>query len=245
MNGKLVVNNGTANQFVIAADGKAYFGSAADTNLYRASAGVIKTDGVINAVGGLQVNGVAVGAIPPQLGPLTAAVPGNDLNSIVATGWYNGNSPAHSPVTGWVFVQHYQHINAGGYYTQVATTLQADPVQVFTRICNGGTWTAWRTMTYGPHLVARVNSNGTLANSAGGGGVSSSQLSGPTYQVNWTTPVQGAAICIATPSIGNFGPLGCSVQSATSVQITGGQSGSGYYNNFAFDLVVFDSAKVY
>lgn len=37
-------------------------GSALDTYLYRQGAGIIKTDGKLNAVGGLQINGVDVGA---------------------------------------------------------------------------------------------------------------------------------------------------------------------------------------
>lgn len=51
-------------RFQVNQDGKIQWGTGAassfDTNLYRASAGVLKTDGVFNAVGGLQVNGVPV-----------------------------------------------------------------------------------------------------------------------------------------------------------------------------------------
>jgi hypothetical protein len=36
------------------------FGSAGDTRIYRSAAGVLKTDGTLNAVGGLQINGVPV-----------------------------------------------------------------------------------------------------------------------------------------------------------------------------------------
>jgi hypothetical protein len=35
-----------------------------DTNLYRGAAGVVKTDGILNAVGGLQVNGIPIAAVP-------------------------------------------------------------------------------------------------------------------------------------------------------------------------------------
>jgi hypothetical protein len=52
---------GLAQQIDLGNDGKIYWGSAYDTNLYRSAAGVLKTDGVFNAVGGLQINGVPVG----------------------------------------------------------------------------------------------------------------------------------------------------------------------------------------
>lgn len=51
-------------RFTLGGDGAMNWGpgpTGTDTNLYRASAGVLKTDGIFNAVGGLQVNGVPVG----------------------------------------------------------------------------------------------------------------------------------------------------------------------------------------
>ena len=54
--------------------------SALDTNLYRTSAGVLKSDGAINAVNGFQVNGVGLGA-------WTAYTP-----TLTGTGWALGNA---------------------------------------------------------------------------------------------------------------------------------------------------------
>lgn len=124
------------------------FGSAMDTTLYRQSAGVLKTDGVLNAVGGLQINGVPVaGSIPPRLGPLTANVPGGDCNLITDTGWYNGSALANTPAgrADWLFIEHISHINGTPWYTQICWTMQVNPVECYTRSCVGSTtsWTPW------------------------------------------------------------------------------------------------------
>lgn len=57
---------GATNRIAIGANGPSSeagirFGSAGDANLYRSGANTLKTDGVLNAVGGLQINGVPVG----------------------------------------------------------------------------------------------------------------------------------------------------------------------------------------
>jgi len=53
-------------RFLAGSDGKLQWGPGnvtQDTDLYRASAGVLKTDGTLNAAGGLQAGGLAVGAL--------------------------------------------------------------------------------------------------------------------------------------------------------------------------------------
>jgi hypothetical protein len=51
ISGGLYANQGSANQFNLSTDGRLYFGSANDTNLYRSAAGVLKTDGGLEVAG--------------------------------------------------------------------------------------------------------------------------------------------------------------------------------------------------
>lgn len=68
---------------------KLYWGSALDTNLYRPSAGVLKTDGTFNAVGGLQVNGTSIFVSPAFTGTPTAptVADADNSTSIATTAW--------------------------------------------------------------------------------------------------------------------------------------------------------------
>jgi hypothetical protein len=54
---KLGVQLGTANQILTEADGRIYFGSGADVNLYRAGANVLGTDDTFQAAGGIGATG--------------------------------------------------------------------------------------------------------------------------------------------------------------------------------------------
>jgi len=53
---------GTANQMVMSNDGKLYFGSAADTSLYRSASGILKTDGSLAVAYSVQVDTANSGA---------------------------------------------------------------------------------------------------------------------------------------------------------------------------------------
>lgn len=73
----------TQYRYVTNVDGLMSWGDgtgAQDTNLYRTSAGVLKSDGAINAVNGFQVNGVGLGA-------WTSYTP-----TLTGTGWALGNA---------------------------------------------------------------------------------------------------------------------------------------------------------
>jgi len=59
--GQIISMSTLAQQIALASDGKLYFGSAADTNLYRSAAGVLKTDGLLDVGQYLRLNSLAAG----------------------------------------------------------------------------------------------------------------------------------------------------------------------------------------
>lgn len=77
------------------------------------------------------------------LGGLNARVYG-DLNDIRSTGFYMGASLINAPVSSgeWFYVIHQEH-GAAGYRSQLAFRLTGYAHQMWGRICNSGTWSAW------------------------------------------------------------------------------------------------------
>ena len=56
-------NGGVSTQIYLGGDGKIYFGTAGDTNVYRSGASKLRTDGTLDA-NALTINGVPIGSVP-------------------------------------------------------------------------------------------------------------------------------------------------------------------------------------
>lgn len=89
--------------------------------------------------------------LPANLNYNAMAPPGNDWNQVLASGWYNASGASNSPASAggaWIFVLHFTHVNTSyngspAWATQIAWTMQSDPVSQWTRSKLNGTWTAW------------------------------------------------------------------------------------------------------
>jgi hypothetical protein len=85
----------------------------------------------------------ASGVMPSLAGYTTKLV--TNFDTIVTTGWYDGNSATGTPAAGWVYVYHLSHsADPSGYAMQIARQLGA--AGMWTRIRSGGTWGAWSTV---------------------------------------------------------------------------------------------------
>lgn len=71
------------------------------------------------------------------------SIPNGNLNDISTTGYFMGDSPANSPISGWVYVESKVHNNL--YQVQDLINLH-DSSQRWTRHKTGGSWSTWRSL---------------------------------------------------------------------------------------------------
>jgi hypothetical protein len=98
-------------------------------------------------------------ALRDSLRAAAVAPPGNDLNLVTASGWYNGSGMVNAPIAGagyWFYV-HAIYVNAN-YQMQEAWEMIGTPPSAsrWWRQKNGGTWSAWTRVNpgYGTSLPA-------------------------------------------------------------------------------------------
>lgn len=68
------------------------------------------------------------------------SIPNGNLNDITTTGFYMGDTPANSPITGWVYVE--AKVHNVSYQNQVLTNLHDSTIR-YTRHKTSGSWSAW------------------------------------------------------------------------------------------------------
>jgi len=104
---------------------------------------------VWSAIAQADLAGSPIAIAPP-------APPGNDLNQIVASGWYLNSGMANAPNASWLWVEA-RYVNAN-YQTQTARDMQADNPREWIRQNNTGVWSPWvlraPTLSYGTSLPA-------------------------------------------------------------------------------------------
>jgi hypothetical protein len=169
---------------------KMYWGS--DTNLYRSSAGVLKTDGVFNAVGGLQINGIPItGAVPSGVpGWLQYLGDGSGGAVTCTTSIPNGFDNNFSSFT----------VNAG----QTCKVAARGNVIRVTGACTiNGTLDA-SAVGVGNTSIAQAGGSG----GGGGGGTLAGTAGGASGYGSIASPTQGTAGATSGGNGGNGNPVG-------------------------------------
>jgi hypothetical protein len=197
----------------------------------------------IKGVGGVPVwAGITQPDLPANLGPQPLSI--TDWNAALATGWYMGSSVANAPDGNWYIGQVYEHNPS--WFTQIlyGFTQGYSACPIWRRNMYNGAWSPWSCDNTGPQLVAKVNGDGSMYQSFGGGGVGSGRWPGqPTgiYQVWWNRSLANPYAIVSGTDIWAICAV---VQNQTSVQVQSGRSGQTYADQ-GFTLAVFEGTTIF
>jgi len=171
--------------------------------------------------------------------------PNNDWNQTAATGNYMGHSSnttngPWSSYGGWwlCYCQNY----GSGWQTQRAVAMDQAQSATAAREQKSGTWSAWRYLNPGPHLVISGDTNGTITAQRGAGGASCAKIQAGVYRVTWTTPCAGTVFGFATAQTGNVTPLSVQVLGQTQAQVI---AYAGNYVDAPWAMVIFDGGLMW
>jgi hypothetical protein len=75
---------------------------------------------------------------------------GADLNNVVIAGFYNGENLTNAPSSGWFWITVEKYSGDNNWAHQTATSFGSGntPNEIYSRVRQGGTWTAWKKISY-------------------------------------------------------------------------------------------------